>query len=64
MSFNVERTYYKLELKDHGGVHKYHKKPIDKQDIHSGDNILVKVKVVSKSAHEYVLIEDPIPGRM
>ncbi len=60
--FEVKRKYYKLipEQSNQGLV--YDKKPIDRKDIKSGDNIFVEVSVKSDKDQDYVLIEDPIPA--
>lgn len=61
--FTVEREYYKLVKKvDGAGKLTYHKEKIDFKDLHSGEEILVKCKVSTKSAQDFVLIEDPIPA--
>ncbi len=62
-AFKVVRTYYKLEKKTaNNGKLTYRKVPINFSKINSGDDIFVKVLVTSKSQHDYVLIEDPIPA--
>jgi uncharacterized protein YfaS (alpha-2-macroglobulin family) len=61
--FKVKRDYYRLVKKTNSnGRVIYKKEPLRFNDIKSGDDIMVKVKITSKSAHEYVLIEDPIPA--
>lgn len=61
--FEVERIYYKLVKEfDKDGRLTYNKEEVDLNNIQSGDDILVKVKVNSKSQHQFVLIEDPIPA--
>ncbi|MCB0516547.1 MAG: alpha-2-macroglobulin family protein [Chitinophagales bacterium] len=60
--FEVSRTYYKLNLEKRNGQFIYTKQKLDAQDIHSGDDILVKVKIKNPSEREYVLVEDPIPA--
>ncbi len=62
MSFNITRDYYKLVKVQKKDRIIYEKKAIDKETIQPGDDILVKVKINSKSSQQYVLIEDPIPA--
>ncbi len=61
--FDVTREYFKLEKKtQNNGTVTYKKIAVKADNIHPGDDILVKVAVNSKSAHEYILMEDPIPA--
>ncbi|WP_020530697.1 MG2 domain-containing protein [Flexithrix dorotheae] len=62
-SFVVEREYFKLVPEsDENGNLVYNKVPTSGKGIRSGDDILVKVKIRSNTAQEYVLVEDPIPA--
>lgn len=61
--FKVVRAYFKLERHfDKQGVLTYKKVPIAEGQVKSGDDILVKTKVISTVERDHVLIEDPIPA--
>ncbi len=60
--YKITRTYYKLVGENSKRGYVYKKKPIDLKSVKSGDNIFVQVSIESKSSHDYVLIEDPIPA--
>jgi uncharacterized protein YfaS (alpha-2-macroglobulin family) len=62
-AFTVEREYFKLIKSIDGAGHlTYKKEKLDEKNIKSGDDIMVKCKVIAKSAKDFVLIEDPIPA--
>ncbi|MDW7695455.1 alpha-2-macroglobulin family protein [Flammeovirgaceae bacterium SG7u.111] len=60
--FEVERSYFKLEAEEAKGKLMYNKKALKGEAVKSGDLVLVKVKIKSKTEKEYLLIEDPIPA--
>ena len=59
--FKVERTYYTLRRERKNGAYVYAKTPYN-GTVKSGDELLVKVKIVPSARYEYFLLEDPLPA--
>ncbi|HVZ38310.1 MAG TPA: MG2 domain-containing protein [Candidatus Kapabacteria bacterium] len=59
--FAVSREYFVLRRELRDGAYIYTKQPFN-GTVHSGDELLVKVKIVPNKAYEYFLLEDPLPA--
>ncbi len=59
--FKVQREYYTLRRTLKDGRYIYTKQPF-KGTVKSGEELLVKVKIVPGSSYEYFMLEDPLPA--
>jgi uncharacterized protein YfaS (alpha-2-macroglobulin family) len=59
--FKVSREYYLLTKTRKGDVYVYNKSPFT-GTVRTGDELLVKVRIVPDIGYDYVMMEDPIPA--